>query len=110
MWMIPPDQLCLQHLLGEHYELHKLVGFIRNGRDITRWTNGGYVNPSSIEARHQHLADELIRRGKNHNSPLFQPDRNGYSADVWEVEIDVDRAYRDLFWRHLLKFLRKKED
>lgn len=30
MWCVNPHSLCREHLLGEHNELHKLVGGIRN--------------------------------------------------------------------------------
>ena len=34
MWMLPPKGLCRKHLLGEHVELHMLLGSMRRGKNI----------------------------------------------------------------------------
>jgi hypothetical protein len=31
MWMVDPRQMCRQHLLGEHNELHMFAGTMRKG-------------------------------------------------------------------------------
>lgn len=34
MWMVPPELMCRQHLLGEHVELHMFVGAINKGTSV----------------------------------------------------------------------------
>ena len=34
MWMLPPECMCRKHLLGEHVELHMLLGSMRRGKSI----------------------------------------------------------------------------
>ena len=34
MWMVPPSKMCRQHLLGEHVEIHMLVGTMRKGKSM----------------------------------------------------------------------------
>lgn len=72
MWMLPPPILCRNHLLGEHKEIHQLVGAIRKGRwkVIKGHARLGQIETRSIAARHEELVQELLRRGYNHHSPL----------------------------------------
>lgn len=75
MWNVSPRILCRQHLLGEHYELHKLVGSIRRGYSITGYVKKGLVNTRLIKKRHDALATEMRRRNMNHTSPLRYTDK-----------------------------------
>lgn len=77
MWCVDPALLCRNHLLGEHNELHKLVGSIRAGHGIDGYVERGQVDTSRIQSRHDELAAELERRGYNHDSPLDFVDRIG---------------------------------
>ena len=70
MWMLPPAGMCRKHLLGEHVELHMLLGSLRRGKNIEGFLSGGLVDPQSIFARHEELVAEMTRRGFKHNSPL----------------------------------------
>jgi len=74
MWMINPKLLCRKHLLGEHVELHMLVGAIRKGRSIEGFVRDNLVATADIASRHRALADEMRRRGYNHASPLVYRD------------------------------------
>lgn len=31
MWLVPPSHMCRKHLLGEHVELHMLLGTLKKG-------------------------------------------------------------------------------
>lgn len=97
MWMIDPGHLCRDHLLGEHNELHKLVGGIRNHAHGEAIADGqaekGNVDTSRIEERHVKLADELERRGYEHDSPLKYGD-DEYQAGVGSIDVENNR--RDL--------------
>ena len=34
MWMVDPKKMCRKHLLGEHVEIHMMVGTLLKGRSI----------------------------------------------------------------------------
>jgi hypothetical protein len=71
MWMISPKMLCRQHLLGEHYEIHKMMGNLRNnGKWAKSLTAKGYLEPQNALKRHDKLAKEMLRRGYTHKSKL----------------------------------------
>ena len=73
MWNIEPSLLCRKHLLGEHVEMHMFAGTIKKGISIAGYLENGLVDPSTILARHEVLAKEMVKRGYNHNSPLDFP-------------------------------------
>ena len=68
--MVDPAVLCRQHLLGEHVELHMIVGSVRKGRDLTWMLDRGLLEPSRVEERHAALVTEMRRRGYGHRSPI----------------------------------------
>jgi hypothetical protein len=72
MWMINPTIMCNQHLLGEHAELHMLVGNIERGKSIDGFLSG-LVSPSLVVQRHEDVAKEMARREMNHKSPIDYP-------------------------------------
>jgi hypothetical protein len=69
MWMVNPRIMCNQHLLGEHVELHMLVGNIKRGKSIDGFLSG-LVDPSLVVQRHEELALEMVCRGMDHKSPI----------------------------------------
>ena len=72
MWMVDPRILCRQHLIGEHGEIHKH----RHNFEKKHNMDGrrGQIEPESMQARHDVLAAEMLRRGYKHQSPYLQPD------------------------------------
>ncbi len=70
MWMVPPREMCQQHLFGEHLELHMLVGTIARGFSIEGYLEAGLCEPESIISRHDAIANEMLRRGYAHRSPI----------------------------------------
>ena len=70
MWMLPPEGMCRKHLLGEHVELHMLLGSMRRGKSIGGFLSGGLVDPQLVFARHEELVAEMHRRGFKHTSPI----------------------------------------
>jgi hypothetical protein len=94
MWLIDPALLCREHLLGEHNELHKLVGGIRNhphGKAIADGqADDGNIDTSQITDRHTALVAEMNRRNYNHDSPL-QYDDDEYQAGVGVIDPSANR-------------------
>ena len=92
MWMVNPKLLCRQHLLGEHNELHKVVGHIRKGNEevVKGHARKGQIDTSKIRERHEELVAEMERRGYNHNSEL------DYEDNLNLGEIDRKRNLQDL--------------
>ena len=96
MWIgIEPKQLCGQHLLGEHNEIHKALGNLNNSRTWAEsLTKDGYLEPQNFQTRHDELAEEMLRRGYKHNSPLII---NGTKLPVGHV--NRNRSLSDLLNR-----------
>jgi hypothetical protein len=88
MWLTETSMLCKDHLLGEHSELHKLVGGIRNHPHGKAIADGqaakGNVDTRVIEQRHAELVQEMRRRGYDHDSPL------SYGEDEYQATADID--------------------
>lgn len=70
MWNVEPKKMCRNHLLGEHKEIHQLLGSMKAGRSIQGHIDKKQVDPSSIIERHNELVFEMLDRGYNHNSNL----------------------------------------
>jgi len=92
MWMIEPKSLCRQHLLGEHFEIHKAIGNLKNSGKWTKsLTERGFLEPQNFISRHEELVVEMTRRGFNHNSPL---DTEGVELSIGKV--NIQKSIRDL--------------
>lgn len=85
MWMVDPELLCHQHLLGEHRELHTLVGTMAVGNSLYGYLVDGLVDPHQIQERHDALVAEFRRRGwpsgADHRTPIRQPEHFFLEAD-----------------------------
>lgn len=94
MWMVDPATMCRQHLLGEHVEIHMMVGALRGGMNIDGFLAHGLLEPSAARSRHRALAAEMTRRGYNHRSPLLGAGRltRGQRAAM----VDAAKSRRDL--------------
>lgn len=109
MWMVEPRWMCRQHLLGEHKEIHQLVGSIKKGRSIEGHLKKRQVEPANTFPRHEQLVKEMERRGYKHNSPF----PNDFSVPMKCVVdpiafVDKDKSLQDLMsrcsncmWRYL---------
>jgi len=79
-------ELCNQHLLGLHKELHQEAGTIENhpyGQAILHghWKLG-QASTEMIQDRHRQVVEEMERRGMNHDSPLQHSDSTGLHTDL----------------------------
>ena len=104
IWCVPVSELDRQHLLGEHAELHCIVGALlgkykayRNHPETLRFE-------SCIEqlyARHLEEGQEMTRRGYQHNSPLPACNQKfGYGNEEYQ------RDHLDLIKRQALKLVK----
>lgn len=99
MWMVDPKLMCDQHLLGEHGELHKFLHCWCKRHRIDGRIAGNAMEPLSYKARHDELAEEMLRRGFKHESPLEQPDFSYLPSEQREYRVDRQES---------LKLLRKR--
>ena len=90
MWMGDPPTMCRNHLLGEHKELHQLIGQLRKKLGITGYIQKNCIEVSSITSRHDALVREMERRGYNHLSPV--PDQSDIDR-ITEYLPEQERAY-----------------
>jgi hypothetical protein len=70
MWMVEPKKMCRKHLLGEHVEIHMMVGTLLKCRSIDGFLDRGLLEPQNAVARHDELVAEMVSRGFTHRSPL----------------------------------------
>jgi len=94
MWMVPPETMCRQHLVGEHGELHKFLRDWERHYSIAGRVDGNQIEPRSYKARHDALAAEMLARGYNHQSPLEQPDWSYLPDAHRKASVDVTTADR----------------
>lgn len=101
MWMIPPEQLCNKHLLGEHGEIHKFrPSFVKGVRIDGRIKPVAQIEPASMKARHDELTAEMERRfSKKYDSPYEQPDLSHYPPEQVNAKVDPSRSRFDLIMR-----------
>jgi hypothetical protein len=70
MWMVDPKKMCRKHLLGEHVEIHMMVGTLIKRRSIDGFLDRGLLEPQNALVRHDALVVEMEARGFTHASPL----------------------------------------
>lgn len=70
MWMVNPRLMCSRHLLGEHVEIHMLVGSLRRKKSVAGFIAKGLLEVHSVRKRHAELVEEMLRRGMKHRSAL----------------------------------------
>lgn len=91
LWGVDVEKLCRQHLLGEHKEMHQIAGTINNhphGLAIAKGhAEQGDIDSSLIAERHDKLAEEMLKRGYNHDSPLEYTDE----LDIGEIDREYNR-------------------
>jgi hypothetical protein len=61
--------------------------------------SGNAIEPSSYKKRHNTLAKEMLLRGMNHKSPLFQPDFSYLPREQYKYKVDIKSSHRDLIAR-----------
>lgn len=85
IWDIKPKNLCRQHLLGEHRELHAIWSVLLNNKkgyskhpETLRWRG----KLKALYKRHGDLVREMEKRGYNHKSDLDKRLAKGKSIQI----------------------------
>lgn len=101
MWMVEPEFLCKKHLLGEHGEIHKFLPSFRKGVRVDgRFNPVVQVQFNKYVERHDALANEMLRRGYNHKSPLVDvPDFSLTYPEYFDKIVDIQKSLCDLMSR-----------
>ena len=102
--MTNPKLMCLQHLLGEHGEIHKHRHNFVKGHSIAGRIEGNAVEPLMMKQRHDELEREIRRRARvagrrPPSSPYEQPDLSAYSVEQRCYQIDREAARQLLIGR-----------
>ena len=107
MWMIDPDLMCIQHILGEHRELHALKGALertkpeydncnRHRKNLTTLAKDGLIELKSLRIRHE----ELVKFLNNHKTPIGNiPTLKYLPEEVARAKVDREKAVQDLIDR-----------
>lgn len=107
MWMIDPELMCMQHITGEHRELHALKASLertkpkydnceRHRKNLTTLAKKELIELKSLKERHKELANHL----KNHNSPIGKiPTLKYLPEEVAWAEVYEEKAIQDLINR-----------
>ena len=101
MWMISPKMMCNQHLLGEHRELHALVGTLLKGTNIQGYIDNNLVEIQSIAERHTTLVKEMIVRGYKHRSPIVESQIvfEHLTNEQFNYKVNQESSFSDLYHR-----------
>lgn len=76
MWMIDTKLLCTKHLLGEHVELHMMIGTLKRGKSIAGYIEKRITEPDKIVSRHDAIVIEMNKRRMHHKSPISEEDKH----------------------------------
>lgn len=101
MWLVPTECLCRKHLLGEHVELHMLLGCLKRNKNIKGYIDKQLLFPEFVVQRHWDVANEMRKRGYNHKSSIElidAPIPQFYQYKDYDIEL-VKNNMVDLYER-----------
>lgn len=100
MWMLPPEKMCRQHLLGEHLECHMIAGGVMKDQWATLrgLAQNFLIELDALESRHDALAHEMTKRGYKHNAGIGSDtlDKIRTLPAAYHTTVDVEKSERDL--------------
>ena len=101
MWMVEPEIMCRQHLIGEYRELFTILGILKLKRNISGYIENDLIEPLSISIRYKLLKKEMINRGYNPQKEFtFCNELLLYlSGTQINHRIDIDKSKNELFRR-----------
>jgi len=91
MWMVKPELMCRKHLLGEHVEIHMLIGSINKNKSLKGFIEKELIEPQNIIKRHEELSNEMTKRGYKHKSPID----NNFSTNI-KGFVNIFKSYMEL--------------
>lgn len=93
VWMTETSFMCRKHLMGEHVEIHMLIGTMKKRKSINGFIKNNLLEIDSIFDRHEQLSKEMLKRGYNHKSEIDKIRLNEIKKQYKEYQdIKVDRA------------------
>lgn len=92
MWAADPKLMCRNHLLGEHRELHALVGLIRAKKSLEGYIKSGLVCVQQINQRHDDLHAEMLARWGTPFSKL--PEFEAFETPEINVQASIAELLR----------------
>ena len=100
MWLVNPKIMCRQHLLGEHVEIHMMIGHLKKKRNIKNFINNNLYEITSIEKRHDELVNEMLERGYKHNSDIeYIPDLSYLDINDVNYKMNKSKSLNELLNR-----------
>lgn len=100
MWMVDPEILCKNHLLGEHCECHMFLGTLQKKKSVSGYIEKNLFQPLQLKERHDKLKAEMARRGMNHKSDLNVCDELDYLPESYlNYKVDAMSSHNDLMDR-----------
>ena len=102
MWLCDPRILCQKHLCGEHVEMHMFMGCLKKNKKIDGYIKKNLFEPMALIYRHDKLAEEMVRRGFNHKTPIEECEcKHIMCLPFYQRinEIDREAALKDLLDR-----------
>lgn len=101
--MVPAGRMCRKHLLGEHVEIHMLLGTLKRGRSIAGFLSKGLLEPVSLKERHDALVAEMEIRGYSHRSPISGHEFRKVASRFSEIEktarVNGEKSIEELYRR-----------
>jgi len=98
--MINPKIMCRKHLLGEHLETHYFLGHLKKKKKITGYLTNNCLEPSSLQHRHELIAQEINNRGNKHKSNLEVGEALEYLSQADKsYTVDSEQSLKDLMGR-----------
>lgn len=100
MWAVNPRRMCNKHLVAEHYEMHMFAGSMKRKIDLTGYVTNNLLAPRKVKARHDALAEEMVRRDLNHKSPMDKsPDAEYLPEHIKKAIMLISESEEELYTR-----------
>ena len=99
MWMVNPKIMCRNHLLGEHKEIHQLIGAINKKFKLDGYVKNNCIEITNIRQRHDELVIEMLKRNYNHKSEIKEYDCGYLDEKIVKYKIDKEKSLEDLLCR-----------
>lgn len=98
IWNVKPELMCRKHLFGEHVETHMFVGTMNRHKSLNGYIANGLIETDILLKRHDELAEEIVKRGYSHHSPIeLSPEIQAEYAHLGSV--DVANSLKELATR-----------